>query len=293
MSCVLLIPARPFPAPLHPKSSLLPSLPSFTMPAEQLSGTIVVIIIAIGVQGCIRLTIFAKRQIMRFALRNRRGPHTSLGQGVPKPLRRDIERYLDYVPYIRYEPNRGDGRDPRSKALEIFTAFEREMATTYSTNYSRLPGTNVRSFLLRCTNGPLAGVGQRELHLVADGYEHARHRHQKFAQEELSAFRERLESLRSMLHSNRTVKPHPSPVPMMTIKSAMNAKSRKSNGGGAAAAAIDNAAANAANSAATIGGGASERSAKVYRRAIRMGGGSGGGGGTRKVSWSTGENDVQ
>ena len=114
-------------------------------------------------------------------------------------------------------------------------------------------------------------------------------------QEELSAFRERLESLRSMLHSNRTVKPHPSPVPMMTIKSAMNAKSRKSNGGGAAAAAIDNAAANAANSAATIGGGASERSGKVYRRAMRMGGGSGGGGGggTRKVSWSTGENDVQ
>ena len=40
---------------------------------------------------------------MRFALRNRRGPHTSLGQGVPKPLRRDIERYLDYVPYIRYD----------------------------------------------------------------------------------------------------------------------------------------------------------------------------------------------
>ena len=78
------------------------------MPAEQLSGTIVVIIIAIGVQGCIMLTIFAKRQIMRFALRNRRGPHTSLGQGVPKPLRRDIERYLDYVPYIRWAPRRVD-----------------------------------------------------------------------------------------------------------------------------------------------------------------------------------------
>ena len=48
---------------------------------EQLSGTIVVIIIAVGVQGCIMLFIFAKRQIMRFALRNRRGPHTSLAQG--------------------------------------------------------------------------------------------------------------------------------------------------------------------------------------------------------------------
>ena len=86
------------------------------------------------------------------------------------------------LPTSRYEPNRGDGRDPRSKALELFTGFEREMATTYSTNYSRLPGTNVRSFLLRCTNGPLAGVGQRDLHLVADDYEHARHRHEKFGQ---------------------------------------------------------------------------------------------------------------
>ena len=86
--------------PTSNKSSLVHYSP--TMPAEQLSGTIVVIIIAIGVQGCIMLTIFAKRQIMRFALRNRRGPHTSLGQGVPKPLRRDIERYLDYVPYIRW-----------------------------------------------------------------------------------------------------------------------------------------------------------------------------------------------
>ena len=51
------------------------------MAAEQLSGTIVVIIIAVGVQFCIMVFIFAKRQIMRFALRNRRGPHASVGQG--------------------------------------------------------------------------------------------------------------------------------------------------------------------------------------------------------------------
>ena len=55
---------------------------------------------------------------------------------------------------------------------------------------------------------------------------------------ELAAFRERLESLRSVLHSNRTVKPHPSPVPMMAPTAAA-AKARKSNGGPAAA--VDNA----------------------------------------------------
>ncbi len=184
------------------------------MPAEQLSGTIVVIIIAIGVQGCIMLTIFAKRQIVRFALRNRRGPHSSLGQGAPKPLRRDIERCLDYVPYIRFEPQRGDGRDPRSKALELYAHFEREMATSYSCNYSRLPGTNVRAFLLRCTNGPLAGVDPRELHLVCDEYEHARHRFEPFGQAELAGFGARLEVLRAALAANRLVKPHPSPQPM-------------------------------------------------------------------------------
>jgi hypothetical protein len=48
---------------------------------QQLSGTIVVIIIAVGVQACIILFIFAKRQIQRFALRNRRGPHMSVGHG--------------------------------------------------------------------------------------------------------------------------------------------------------------------------------------------------------------------
>ena len=48
---------------------------------EQLSGVAVVIIIAVGVQTFIMLFIFAKRQIMRFTLRSRRGPHVSVGQG--------------------------------------------------------------------------------------------------------------------------------------------------------------------------------------------------------------------
>ena len=51
---------------------------------QQISGTIVVIIIAVGVQSCIILFIFAKRQIQRFALRNRRGPHMSIGHGKMK-----------------------------------------------------------------------------------------------------------------------------------------------------------------------------------------------------------------
>ena len=53
---------------------------------EQLSGVAVVIIIAVGVQTFIMLFIFAKRQIMRFTLRSRRGPHVSVGQGGVKVI---------------------------------------------------------------------------------------------------------------------------------------------------------------------------------------------------------------
>ena len=47
--------------------------------AQQLSGVTVVIFIAGGILTFILLFIFAKRQIMRFALRSRRGPHVPIG----------------------------------------------------------------------------------------------------------------------------------------------------------------------------------------------------------------------
>ena len=79
---------------------------------QQLSGTIVVIIIAMAVQVCIMLVTVVKRQITRFTLRNRRGPHTHIGQGAPKILRRETDRQLEFVNYIRHEPKPfelGDG----------------------------------------------------------------------------------------------------------------------------------------------------------------------------------------
>lgn len=52
--------------------------------AQQLSGVTVVIIIAGGVLTCLLLFIFAKRQIMRFALRSHRGPHVPCGTDASK-----------------------------------------------------------------------------------------------------------------------------------------------------------------------------------------------------------------
>jgi hypothetical protein len=54
--------------------------------AQQLSGVTVVIIIAGGVLTFLLLFIFAKRQIMRFAIRSHRGPNTPLGYEANKVL---------------------------------------------------------------------------------------------------------------------------------------------------------------------------------------------------------------
>lgn len=52
--------------------------------AEELSGVTIVIFIAAGVLTILLLFIFAKRQIMRFALRSRRGPHIPIGHDTKK-----------------------------------------------------------------------------------------------------------------------------------------------------------------------------------------------------------------
>lgn len=62
--------------------------------AEKLSGVMVVIIIAGGVLTFILLFIFAKRQIMRFALRSRRGPHVPVGHGAKKALKKVFYIYF-------------------------------------------------------------------------------------------------------------------------------------------------------------------------------------------------------
>lgn len=51
---------------------------------EELSGVMIIIIIGGGVLTFVMLFIFAKRQIMRFALRSRRGPHVPVGNDAKK-----------------------------------------------------------------------------------------------------------------------------------------------------------------------------------------------------------------
>jgi hypothetical protein len=51
---------------------------------QQLSGVNIVLFIAAGIQTVLILFIFAKRQIMRFTLRSREGPHIPIGHDTKK-----------------------------------------------------------------------------------------------------------------------------------------------------------------------------------------------------------------
>lgn len=181
-------------------------------PPEQLSGVAVVIIIAVGVQTIIMLFIFAKRQVMRFALRNRRGPHISVGQGSVKQLRREIDRRLDYVSHVNHEPKVGKVGETSSlhhhrlQLLDKVAELDNVIAR-YSLQYVRPPGANLRSFLTECLAGPLVGLDPKLVHRFCDLYEHARHSYRSFGDVELRNFQNLLVELRALVAGNCADKP--------------------------------------------------------------------------------------
>lgn len=195
------------------------------MAQQQLSGTIVVIIIAVGVQACIIVFIFLKRQVQRIAGRNRRGPYTSICHGAPKALRRETDRLLGYVQDIRHEPplqinsaNAADlKRDYRRQIIINFQDFEGELADL-SPNFIRPAGVNVRSHLLSCTSKqalagglggggcwPLVGADPKLVQHICDDYDAARHHYEPIDRNKLKVFLERLEDLRTVLRRNKAV----------------------------------------------------------------------------------------
>uniref|UniRef100_A0A8C7FKQ8 Chromosome 1 open reading frame 43 n=1 Tax=Oncorhynchus kisutch TaxID=8019 RepID=A0A8C7FKQ8_ONCKI len=64
-------------------------------------------------QVFVLLFIFVKRQIMRFAMKSRRGPHVPLGHNAPKELRQEIDSGLSKVQEIRFEPRLLSEQDDR------------------------------------------------------------------------------------------------------------------------------------------------------------------------------------
>ncbi|XP_023323957.1 uncharacterized protein C1orf43 homolog [Eurytemora carolleeae] len=181
---------------------------------EQLSGVAVVIIIGIGVQTIIILFIFSKRQINRFSLRGRRGPHVSVGQGGLKPLRKEIDRRIEYAAHIRFEPrtqpmdNTESSENIRFRVAAVDRVSELDrLLGVYDPEYWRPAGANLRSFLIDCLAGPLVGIEPKKIHSFCDLYEAARHSYKPFLQQDLDKFIQALQALKSQVTFNTSNKP--------------------------------------------------------------------------------------
>ncbi|XP_067633390.1 protein C1orf43 homolog [Eurosta solidaginis] len=192
---------------------------------EQLSGVMIIIIIGGGVLTFVMLFIFAKRQIMRFTLRSRRGPHVPVGNDAKKTLRREIERRLDCIQKIAQEPRllwsedkyilRTDQPLPpyyyRMKAVDDVKILETEIMR--SDGSMRHPYDSLRAFLLTTLSATtLNGSGQqRMIHQFCDMYEHARHDPNEFGSEEYESYHrlllkliEAAKQLKSLVSSRKT-----------------------------------------------------------------------------------------
>lgn len=160
----------------------------------------IVIIIGIGFLTSVILFIFAKRQIMRFTIRSRRGPHVPVGSDAKKDLRKEIERRLDCIQKIVKEPKllweddkyilKPDQKLPpyyyRMKAVDDVKVLEREIARNDGS--VRHPHDSLRSFLMTTLSLALNGSGQRMIHQFCDSYESARHDPNEFGSEEYDAY---------------------------------------------------------------------------------------------------------
>lgn len=170
---------------------------------KELSGTLIIFIVSGGVFLLIFFTIFAKRQIMRFALRSRRGPHIPIGHDACKTIKKEIERRLDRIQNISFDPQllpddpsyilRSDADQPpyyyRLKAVDDIKLLEKEIAKHDS--IVRQPRESVRAFLLTSLLAApmmMTGPGQRLIHQFCDMYDHARHDPNEFGLEEYETY---------------------------------------------------------------------------------------------------------
>ncbi|XP_055636328.1 protein C1orf43 homolog isoform X2 [Toxorhynchites rutilus septentrionalis] len=178
---------------------------------EELSGVMIVLIIGGGVLAVTICFIVAKRQIVRFTLRQRRGPHVAVGHDAKKSIKKEIERRIDCIQKIYYEPKllwddkkdgdkyilQPDSTLPpyyyRMKAMDDIQDLEREI--TKHDGSTRHPRDSLRAFLLITLAAPLNGSGQRLIHQFCDMYEHARHDPNEFGEDEYQAYQRLLKKL--------------------------------------------------------------------------------------------------
>ncbi|XP_063802866.1 protein C1orf43 homolog isoform X2 [Pseudophryne corroboree] len=179
-----------------------------------LSGVNVVLVMAYGSLVFVLLFIFVKRQIMRFAMKSRRGPHVPVGHNAPKDLKEEIDNRLSKVQDIKFEPRLLAEGDDRMLQLDTPGCYNYlyRMKTLDAVKDSDIPfqenrkypkslvGKNFRAYLLELRNSgsPFRSVRKTLLDTLLDRYDSARYGtgvygktdHEKFVEalSELSAY---------------------------------------------------------------------------------------------------------
>uniref|UniRef100_A0A2K6DEC2 Chromosome 1 open reading frame 43 n=1 Tax=Macaca nemestrina TaxID=9545 RepID=A0A2K6DEC2_MACNE len=165
-----------------------------------LSGVNVVLVMAYGSLVFVLLFIFVKRQIMRFAMKSRRGPHVPVGHNAPKDLKEEIDIRLSRVQDIKYEPQLLADDDAR--LLQLETQGNQKIPFHSEGRHPRsLMGRNFRSYLLdlRNTSTPFKGVRKALIDTLLDGYETARYGTGVFGQNEYLRYQEALSELATVV----------------------------------------------------------------------------------------------
>ena len=178
---------------------------------------------------------------MRFALKNRRGPHMPIGSDAPKHLRKEIERRLDLVKEIKLDPvlikdqdqeELKDDEEPvvqhiyRVKAVDSFKLLEQDMVVCTGNDQRRRkpPSQDLRFYLERQSMGddaPLNGVDHRLIIAFVDSYSHARHDPEPFLKKEYKKHQEILGLLRAHIKENSLKNSSRLPIPTIVVSNNM------------------------------------------------------------------------
>ncbi|XP_074020637.1 protein C1orf43 homolog isoform X2 [Numenius arquata] len=144
------------------------------------------------------LFIFVKRQIMRFAMKSRRGPHVPVGQHAPKDLKEEIDIRLSRVQDIKYEPQLLAEDD--SRLLQLETQGNKEIPFQAEVRYPKsLIGRNFCAYLLELRNSSsFKGIRKALIDTLLDGYESARYGTGVFGKPEYLKYQDALNELANL-----------------------------------------------------------------------------------------------
>ncbi|XP_029359281.1 protein C1orf43 homolog isoform X4 [Echeneis naucrates] len=168
-----------------------------------LSSINVVLVMAYGSLVFVLLFIFVKRQIMRFAVKSRRGPHVPLGHNAPKELRQEIEAKLCQVQKIQFEPRLLSPDDDRLKQTEQIGQWNLPFHELGGTS-AAVTGKRFRTWLLQLRNSHCVFRDSRRslVDIVLEGYNKARHGAEAFGKAEFIKYQEALTELASVVKSH-------------------------------------------------------------------------------------------